>query len=124
MPIEDRKVRLRKTRALRVVLTALLFLLVSCALYQKDPIGATLLTIKDSYEATVRTAGRLYINRVIDETQLRRFRDAANKFFDAYNIAVAAHAAGNLTEGDARLDQVKLGLDALEALIQTFNKGV
>jgi hypothetical protein len=124
MSIEDRQVRLRKSRALRVVLTAMLFVMVSCALAEKDPVGTALLTIKDGYEASVRTAGRLYINRVIDEPQLRQFRDAANKFFQAYNIAVAAHAAGTLTDTDARLDQVKIGLGALEALLQTFsNKG-
>jgi len=110
------------------LIALLTFLLVasSCQLYQKDPVGAALLTIKDGYEETVKTAGRLYINRIIDEPQLRQFRDKANQFFATYNIAVKAYGENQLIQGDKRLTQLQIGLDALQALVDTFaaKKGI
>ena len=108
------------------VLLVILLLMSACQLYQKDPVGAALLTIKDGYEETVRTAGRLYINRFIDEAQLRLFRDQANKFYSAYNIAVDAYGKNQLVQGDSRLTQLQIGLDALQRLVDTFaaKKGI
>ena len=101
-------------------LAVCVILFASCALFQKDPVGASLLTIKEGYEASVRTAGRLYINRLIQEDELRKFRDEASKFYVAYTAVVALHEAGKLPPGDARVDQLRLGLNALETLLNAF----
>lgn len=115
-----RLVRLNIITAIALVIT-----LQACALFKSDPVGATLLTMKNSYEAAVRTAGQAYLNGAITEVQLRGFRDGANRFYQSYLAIVAAHEAGSLKEGDERLKLVQEALSALETIIakQVLQKG-
>lgn len=89
----------------------------SCALYNSDPVGTTLLTMKDSYEASIRTAGRLYAQGLITEPQLRQVRDQGNKFYAGYQAAVAANEQRKLEPSDARLVNLRASLDALEKIV-------
>jgi len=124
---------MRKIRAIALALVLVMpvagmVVLPGCAtvsgIFQSDPVGASLLTMKDAYEASVHTAGRLYVQKVISEAQLRAFRDKANKFYTSYNIIVALHAETKLTENDARFKNLVAAFDALQALVATFTKGV
>jgi hypothetical protein len=90
--------------------------------FQSDPVGATLKTMKDAYESSVRTAGRLYVEKVITEAQLRRFRDEANKFYVAYTKVVAAHEEAKLSPEDPRVKNLQLLLATVEALVASFTK--
>jgi len=112
---------MRQKRQMAAVM-ALFMALAACTLFQKDPVGASLLTIKTGYENSVRTAGRLYINRIITGEQLKAFAAEAQKFYTAYTVVVALHEAGKLPTGDAMIDQLSKGLTALEALLEGFSK--
>lgn len=90
------------------------------SIFQSDPTGATLLSLKDAYEASVKTAGRLYLNKQITEVQLRNFRDKANSFYAMYTSVVSAHAANKLTEEDPQVKNLKLAMAGLEALVSSF----
>lgn len=90
--------------------------------FESDPVGASLKTMKDAYEASVHTAGRLYVQKIISEAQLRAFRDKANKFYATYNIVVALHAETKLTETDARFKNLVVIFDAMQALVASFTK--
>lgn len=115
-----KKFQYEKTVFTLAAIMLALMLAASCSLFQKDPVGASLLTIKTGYEETVKTVGRLYINGEIDEQQLRLFRTEANKFYLGYNAMVAAYGTHTLIANDAKLDQLKLGLTALESLVNAF----
>jgi hypothetical protein len=90
--------------------------------FKTDPVGATLLTMKDLYEASVRTAGRLYVQKQISEAQLRHFRDHANKFHAAYELAVVLHEQGVLVSGDVRLANLQKLLDQVTLTVDAFTK--
>jgi hypothetical protein len=90
--------------------------------FQRDPVGATLLTMKDVYEASVKTAGRLYVQKQITEAQLRHFRDHANKFYAAYELAVVLHEQNLLVSGDVRLADLQKLLDAVRLTVESFTK--
>jgi hypothetical protein len=88
--------------------------------FETDPVGATLVTIKDAYESSVRTAGRLYVNKQISEAQLRQFRDEANKFHALYTAVVAEHEAQKLSPENAQFKALQLAIASLEALVTSF----
>ena len=91
-------------------------------IFESDPVGASLITIKASYESTVRTAGRLYVEGVISEAELRKFRDQAVKFHKNYTALVALHAEGKLTnESDPKLTNLIVALTALETIVADFS---
>lgn len=122
---------MRKIRAIALALVlampvAGMVVLPGCAtisgVFQSDPVGASLLTMKDAYEASVHTAGRLYVQKVISEAQLRAFRDQANKFYTIYNIVVTLHAETKLTETDARFKNLVAVFNAMQALVTSFTK--
>lgn len=92
------------------------------SIFETDPVGATLVTVKDAYESSVRTAGRLYVDKQITEVQLRRFRDEANKFHALYTSVVAAHSDRKLSQDDPRVANLKLAIAGLEALVSSFLK--
>jgi hypothetical protein len=124
--IKENKVKkTMRAVALALALSGAVVSLPACAtvsgVFESDPVGASLVTIKASYEASVRTAGRLYIQGLITEAQLRRFRDEANKFFVTYNKVVTAHAEAKLSTDDARVKNLKLSLTALEALVVSLS---
>lgn len=93
----------------------------STGIFQSDPVGASLFTIKSTYEASVKTAGRLYVQGQISEAQLRKFRDEANKFYKSYTAIVTLNEERKLSPGDARIANLQLAVDALEALVLSFS---
>jgi len=92
----------------------------STGIFASDPVGASLFTIKSAYESSVRTAGRLYTQGLITESQLRKFRDEANKFYRSYSALVTLNEERRLADGDVRLVNLQLAVDALEALLLSF----
>lgn len=101
-----------------VFLLFVLSVLSSCTLFQNDPVGASLLSIKNSYEATVRTAGSAYINGSITREQLDKFVVEARKVYISYNALVTIHDIGSLTNpDDPKLISLRSSLDALERSI-------
>jgi hypothetical protein len=99
---------------------------VGCAavggIFESDPVGASLLTMKDGYEASVRTAGRLYVQGLITEAQLRNFVAKARQFHVSYTALVAVHEESKLTTDDVRFKSLTLAFNALQALVASFTK--
>jgi len=118
-----RSVVLAATLAMPV--TGLVVTLPGCAavqgIFQSDPVGASLKTLKDTYEASVKTAGRLYVAKQISETQIRRFRDEANKFYTAYTELSTIHDIAGIKEGDVRIEQLGALLDVLVNMVAVFS---
>jgi hypothetical protein len=109
---------------LAVGLSAAPMVMQGCAtiggVFETDPVGASLFTMKETYEASVRTAGRLYVQKQITEKELRHFRDHAIKFHAAYELVVKAHAESKLSVEDPRVKNLKLLMASLEAVVASF----
>lgn len=93
----------------------------SLSIFQSDPVGASLKTTKDTYEAAVKTAGRLYVAGQITEPQIRKIRDEANKVYKAYAELATIHEVAGVKEGDVRLAQLGSLLDVLVNLLAAFS---
>jgi hypothetical protein len=104
-----------------VMLTAVVLPGCGMTIFQSDPVGASLFTIKATYESSVRTAGRLYVQGLISEAQIRKFRDEANKFYKSYTAIVTLNEERKLTDGDPRLVNLQVAVTALEALVLSFS---
>lgn len=99
-------------------LIVLAVLLAACTLFQKDPVGATLYSLKIVYEDQVKSAGQAYLDKQITKEQLTEFVGGAKKFYESYQLAVNLHEANQLQNPDEKIAELRKGLDALQAALQ------
>jgi len=92
-----------------------------CTLFQSDPVGASLYTVKTGYESSVRTAGALYLNKFIDDKQLNLFRVEATKVYNSYVAALSAHETG-MNIPSEKMDALLTAVAGLQSLAQSYSK--
>lgn len=108
----------------RLSLLLLVFALYSCAsmpgIFQSDPWGSTLYGMKATYEGMVKSLGNAYLNKQITSDQLKTHMEAAQKFYESYNMTVALYEAKNLTNPEEKIAALKSALDNLQNAVQNL----
>lgn len=116
---------MKRSLKISALILAIAVVMSGCAaiqgIFQSDPVGASLKTTKDAYEASVKTAGRLYVQGQISEQQIRKFRDEANRFYRSYTELATIHEVQGVKEGDFRLEQLSTLLDILVNMVASFS---
>jgi len=105
-------------------LVLILFLISSCStlglpnLFQSDPVGSTLFTMKTAYEGSVKSMGNAYIAGQVNDAQLKSFVVEAKKFYTSYNTVLELHKANKLEDPVGRIDALQKSLDQLQVMVQ------
>ena len=102
---------------------ACLLMIYSCALFQRDPVGASLVTMRNGYESVIKESGAAYQAGAITKVQLGEIVQVGRKFYDAYVLATNAYLLQ--AEGEAekqRLEAARL-LAALQGLARKYYGG-
>ena len=78
----------------------------ACTMFQKDPVGSSLIAARNGYESVVRESGSAYKAGAISADQLKQIVALGRKFHDSYGLAVDAHLLQN--EKDEQMYQLQL----------------
>lgn len=105
----------RNIRTIPLCLVLILAIGISaCAIFQSDPTGASLVTMRNGYEAVIQESGRAYQAGAITQTQLAEIVGVGHKFHDAYVLASNAY----LLKQEKDVDKYKLEAARLLASLQ------
>lgn len=101
-------------------LLGLLFTITACTIFQRDPVGASLVTMRNGYESVIKESALAYNAGAINKTQLTEIVDVGTKFHESYTLAVNAHLIGDEQDSAKGQEQTAALLSQLEALARKY----